>query len=119
MSDISDGIGGMVEGGAPFTKDGIYLAGLIEVHSFLRAAIRGGDTRLIELLFVGKIDLSDLEAMNMLARENLIERPLYMPPWAKDMRYLLAYLSYSTFLNQIDIGQVAERYSNLLGEDTV
>lgn len=42
-----------------------------------------------------------------------------MPPWAKDMRYLLAYLSYSTFLNQIDIGQVAERYSNLLGEDTV
>tara|TARA_B100000678_G_scaffold122607_1_gene102580 strand:+ start:24948 stop:26222 length:1275 start_codon:yes stop_codon:yes gene_type:complete len=111
--------GGMVEGGAPFTKDGIYLAGLIEVHSFLRAAIRGGDTRLIELLFVGKIDLADLEAMNMLARENLIERPLYMPPWAKDMRYLLAYLSYSTFLNQIDIGQVAERYSNLLGEDTV
>lgn len=106
--------GGLVEGGAPFTKDSVYLAGLLEVHSYLRAAIRSGDTRLIKLLFVGKIDLSDLDAMDMLARHSLIEEPRYMPPWAKDVRYLLAYLSYSTFLNQIDLAQVAERYSSLI-----
>lgn len=106
--------GGMVEGGAPFTKDGVYLSGLIEVHSYLRTAIRSGDTRLIELLFVGKIDLSDLEAMDMLARANLINRPKILPPWARDPRYLLAYLSYSTFLNQIDLSKVQARYRGLL-----
>lgn len=110
--------GGMVEGGAPFTKDGVYLSGLVEVHSYLRAAIRSGDTRLIKLLFVGKIDLDDLEAMDMLARLNLIREPKYMPPWAKDARYLLAYLSYSTFLNQIDLGKVHRRYSSLISTDT-
>ncbi len=106
--------GGMVEGGAPFTKDGVYLSGLVEVHSYLRAAIRSGDTRLIKLLFVGKIDLDDLEAMDMLARQNLIPEPKIIPPWARDARYLLAYLSYSTFLNQIDLGKVHRRYSSLI-----
>lgn len=105
--------GGMVEGGAPFTKDGIYLSGLVEVHSYLRAAIRSGNAELIRLLFVGKIDLQDLEAMDMLLSEGLIKAPQFMPPWAKDLRYLLAYLSYSTFSNQIDIRQVAKRYSGL------
>ena len=106
--------GGTLTGGAPFTKDSVYLSGLVEVHSYLRAAIRGGDVRLIELLFVGKIDLEDLAAMDLLAQEDLIQRPQYMPPWARDVRYLLAYLSYSTFLNQIDLGQVADRYSGLI-----
>ncbi len=111
--------GGLVDGGAPFTKDGVYLSGLVEVHSYLRAAIRAGDTRLIELLFVGKIDLQDLEAMDVLAHQELIKRPQFMPPWAKDARYLLAYLSYSTFLNQIDLGQVAARYTDLITAQTL
>lgn len=106
--------GGMVEGGAPFTKDGVYLSGLVEVHSYLRAVVRSGDTRLIKLLFVGKIDLEDLEAMDLLAKQELIPQPKIMPPWARDARYLLAYLSYSTFLNQIDLGQVHRRYSSLI-----
>ena len=110
--------GGMVEGGAPFTKDGVYLSGLIEVHSYLHAAIRSGDTRLIKLLFVGKIDLDDLDAMDMLARENLLKEPAYLPPWASDARYLLAYLSYSTFLNQIDLRKVTRRYKSLIASNT-
>ena len=95
--------GGLIGGGAPFTKDSIYLGGLLEVHNFLRAAVKSGDAAFIRLLFVGKIDLADLEAMKMLKDEGLIDPPRFMPPWATDLRYLLSYLAYSTFLNEINL----------------
>ncbi len=107
--------GGLVGGGAPCTKDSIYLGGLLEVHNYLRTAVRAGDPAFIRLLFVGKIDLADLEAMKMLREQGLIAEPAFMPPWAMDLRYLLSYLAYSTFLNEINLGDVAARYRSLLG----
>lgn len=108
--------GGLVEGYAPFTKDSVYLGGLVEVHSYLRSAIQTGNTDYIRLLFVGKIDLGDLEAMKILSEQNLLSEPKYMPPWAKDLRYLLSYLAYSTFLNEINLDKVASRYESLFNE---
>lgn len=105
--------GGVLRGGAPFTKDTVYLGGLLEVHNFLRAAVRTGDAEFIRLLFVGKVDLADLGAMKMLRAEGLIEAPHFMPPWARDLRYLLSYLAYSTFLNEISLKDVAARYEPL------
>ncbi len=105
--------GGLVEGGGPFTKDSVYLGGLVEVHSYLRSAVRTGETAHIRLLFVGKIDLGDLDAMKILHQEKLINEPRFMPPWANDLRYLLSYLAYSTFLNEINLGDVDSRYQNL------
>lgn len=106
--------GGVLSGGAPFTKDSIYLGGLVEVHNFLRAAVKTGDADLIRLLFVGKIDLADLDAMKMLRTENLVSAPKFLPPWAGDLRFLLSYLAYSTFLNEISLADVVARYETLL-----
>ena len=105
--------GGLVAGGAPFTKDSIYLGGLLDVHNYLRTAVRTGDAAFIRLLFVGKIDLGDLEAMKMLRENDLISEPKYLPPWVSDMRHLLSYLAYSTFLNEIKLDRVAPQYSAL------
>lgn len=105
--------GGVVSGGAPFTKDTVYLGGLLEVHNFLRAAMRAGDPAYIRLLFVGKVDLDDLSAMKMLKEAGLIAEPRFLPPWATDLRFLLSYLAYSTFLNEIDLGDVAARFESL------
>ncbi len=105
--------GGVLAGGAPFTKDSIYLGGLLEVHNFLRAAVRTGDAGFIRLLFVGKVDLADLDAMKMLREEGLIDNPRYLPPWATDLRYLLSYLAYSTFLNEINLKDVVAKYEPL------
>jgi uncharacterized protein (TIGR02421 family) len=107
--------GGVISGGAPFTKDSIYLGGLLEVHNFLRAAVKTGDAAYIRLLFVGKIDLADLAAMKLLSEEGLIHAPRFMPPWATDLRYLLSYLAYSTFLNEINLGAVVAKYEPLFG----
>ena len=108
--------GGLVGGGGPFTKDSIYLQGLLEVHNYLRTAVRAGDAAYIRLLFVGKIDLEDLAAMKFLRDEGLLSEPAYMPPWATDLRYLLSYLAYSTFLNGIDLKSVAERFDPLFAK---
>ncbi|MEQ1932233.1 MAG: flavohemoglobin expression-modulating QEGLA motif protein, partial [Parvularculaceae bacterium] len=101
--------GGLVEGRAPFTKDAVYLQGLLEVHNYLRTAIRKGDAGYIRLLFVGKIDLADLDAMKMLNEAGLLAAPKYLPPWATDLRYLISYLAYSTFLNEISLVDVAAK----------
>jgi hypothetical protein len=77
--------------------------------------VRAGDPAFIRLLFVGKIDLADLDAMKMLREQGLIAEPAFLPPWATDLRYLLSYLAYSTFLNEIDLSHVAARYEKLLG----
>lgn len=102
--------GGRVEGGAPFTKDSIYLGGLLDVHNYLRTAVRTGNATYIRLLFIGKIDLDDLEAMKMLRANGLIGEPRFLPPWVADMRHLLCYLAYSTFLNEIKLDRIAPQY---------
>jgi len=105
--------GGVVGGGAPLTKDVVYLQGLLEVHSFLRAAVQAGDPSLTRLLFMGKFDLADLDAIRLLRDEGLLTEPRYMPPWATDLRFMTSYLAYSVFLNEINLGSVLTRYSNV------
>lgn len=37
-----------------------------------------------------------------------------LPPWISDPRYLLALFSYSTFMNQVDLGRLVEVVQRLL-----
>ncbi|RFB05755.1 flavohemoglobin expression-modulating QEGLA motif protein [Parvularcula marina] len=108
--------GGLVNGGGPFTKDSVYLGGLLEVHNFLRAAVTTGDADLIRALFVGKIDINDIDAVRMLLDEGLISEPQFLPPWVRDLRYLLSALAYSTFLASVDLESVEKRFETLLTE---
>lgn len=106
--------GGLVTGGAPFTKDGVYLEGLLRVHNYLRVVVKSGDVRLVRGLFTGKLDLEDLPAILMLDDAGLLEKPRFLPPWIQDMRRLVTYLSYSRFLNHVDLGVVDERIEAML-----
>ncbi|NVJ49356.1 MAG: DUF1704 domain-containing protein [Gammaproteobacteria bacterium] len=106
--------GGVVSGGAPFTKDIVYLDGLLRVHNFLRAAVKMGRADCIQLLFAGRLDLEDLPVLSYLRALGMCQRPRFLAPWAKDLRYLLCYLSYSSFLNSIDMSKVSAHYRELL-----
>jgi uncharacterized protein (TIGR02421 family) len=108
--------GGVLTGGAPFTKDVVYLHGLLRVHNFLRSAIAARRHDCVHLLFCGKIDLEDLPALALLASEGLLAPPTFLPPWADDMRFLVAYLAYSAFLNRVDLGHVRAHYETLLAQ---
>ncbi|WP_017930761.1 flavohemoglobin expression-modulating QEGLA motif protein [Robiginitomaculum antarcticum] len=95
--------GGVLTGGAPFTKDLVYLNGLLRVHNFLRSVVSLNRADLIRVLFVGKMDLEDVPAIAELIDNKLIETPRYMPRWAKDLRFVVSYLTYSSFLNRIKL----------------
>ena len=107
--------GGVLTGGAPFTKDGVYIEGLLRVHNFLRAVVQLGRVDCLHLLFCGKLDIEDVPALAMLAAEGMCEHPRFLPPWAADLRFLASYLAYSAFLNQVNLSAVRSHYAELLG----
>lgn len=106
--------GGVLTGGAPFTKDIVYLDGLLRVHNFMRSMVATKRTDVLRMLFCGKLDLEDIPVLCELSSMGLCKPAKYLPPWASDLRFLLAYLTYSSFLNKIDLSQVNTHYQDLL-----
>lgn len=111
--------GGVVTGGTPFTKDIVYLDGLLRVHNFLRAVVTAGRSDCLLLLFCGKLDIEDIPVLCELAEMGLCARPAYLPPWAADRRFLLSYLAYSSYLNGVDLGTIRDHYKSLLEHSPV
>ena len=101
-------------GGAPFTKDIVYLDGLLRVHNFLRAAVAAGRSDCLQLLFCGKLNIEDIPVLCELVKMGLCRPPRYLPPWLADRRFLLSYLVYSSYLNSIDLTPIREHYATLL-----
>ncbi len=106
--------GGVLSGSAPFTKDIVYLDGLLRVHNFLRTMVAAGRPDSLRLLFCGKIDIEDLPVLAQLYKLGLCVMPKFLPPWATDIRFLLCYLTYSSFLNEVDLSKVKLHYRQLL-----
>jgi uncharacterized protein (TIGR02421 family) len=106
--------GGVLTGGAPFTKDVVYLDGLLRVHDFLRSLIAAGRADVLQLLFCGKLSLADVPVLCELAEMGLLKAPKFLPPWASDRRFLVSYLAYSGFLGRVRMGKVHERYASIL-----
>lgn len=104
--------GGLVEGGAPFTKDVCYLDGLVRVTNFLRIALVKGQSQFVPLLFAGKIAIEDVPLFERLRREGLVEAPMFLPTWARDLSYLTAFMGYAAFLGESDLGAERRRYED-------
>lgn len=106
--------GGRVEGGAPFTKDAAYLAGLLEVHAFLSVVVRGGFRDEIELLCCGRITLDDVLPLMELRSMGLLRRPRWIPQWLRRWRTLLPEFAFTSFLDGIALARVRDRYADLI-----
>lgn len=98
--------GGLVEGGAPFTKDACYLAGLLHVVAFLNVFVRGGFRDETELLVVGRVDLDDVTALVKLRSLGLLSRPRYLPRWLRRWDTLLPYFAFSSFVQGLDLSRL-------------
>lgn len=106
--------GGLVQGGAPFTKDVCYLDGLLRVTNFLRVALVKGHVDYVRLFFAGKVDVEDVPLFGRLLREGMVSEPRYVPEWARDLSYLTAFMSYSAFLGECDLSVERRRYEDLI-----
>lgn len=106
--------GGVMTGGTPFLKDVVYLAGLLEVATFVRAALAAGRVDCLRMLLVGKIDISAVPALGMLANAGLCRQARYVPPWVADPRTVLASLTWSMFSSRIDLPNVTRAVERML-----
>ncbi|MCC5864052.1 MAG: DUF1704 domain-containing protein [Wenzhouxiangella sp.] len=106
--------GGPIKGGAPFTKDLVYLDGLLRVHDFLRSVVAAGRADILMLLFCGKLDLEDVPVLAELADMGLLDAPRFLPGWASDRRFLVSYLAYSGFLGRVRMAKVEAHYDEVL-----
>ncbi len=98
--------GGAVKGGIVFTKDAVYLQGLIEVHTFLRVAIRDNKPNLVRNLFAGRLTMADALRLDPLFQQGWLIPPIYIPLWASDLRRLAAMMAYSAFITNIKLDKI-------------
>lgn len=103
-----------VTGGSAFTKDTVYLRGLIGVHTFFRWALKQRKLRLCRQLFAGKMTLGDAVRFEPLflagsdGASAVLVPPRWLPRWLSRANGLAGMLAFSLFANRIRLDAVAE-----------
>ncbi|MBI1859693.1 MAG: DUF1704 domain-containing protein [Deltaproteobacteria bacterium] len=95
--------GAPLTGGAPFTKDVVYLGGLLGIYNFLRIAVKTQNHLLIESLVCGRIALEDVTTIAWLRSHGILNPPKFVPKWLENWEALLSFFSFSAYLNHIDL----------------
>ena len=92
--------GGLLEGGAPFTKDISYAKGMVLCFDFLREAVLGGRVDRVPLLFAGKVAYEDVAVLAEHVDDGMVKLPRFLPPPFEDVRGLAVWLAYSSVLGR-------------------
>ena len=95
-----------VTGGGAFTKDTVYLRGLVSVHTFFRRMLREEKLQVCRWLFAGKMTLEDAQALAPLFEAGVLVPPRWLPPWLQRANGLAGALAFSLFANRIRMDQV-------------
>jgi uncharacterized protein (TIGR02421 family) len=115
--------GGDVRGRHVFTKDVVYLKGLVSVHTFFRKAIEHRKIHYPKMLFTGRMALgdvislepfigsypqtgSDSDAQATSSHPFFVQAPEFVPNWVAKRESLAAYLCYAAFTHQIDLKSI-------------
>jgi uncharacterized protein (TIGR02421 family) len=105
--------GGVLDGGAPFTKDACYCKGVVLNYAFVRSAIQHDRVDLVPFLFVGKVAHEDVPVLARRVAEGVVKPPKYLPPMFRDLNGLAIWMAYSTFFSQLGGEAIAEHYARL------
>ncbi len=101
--------GGDVRGRVAFTKDAVYLEGLLLVQTFLRKLIADERPELIPILFAGRLTLGDVIELEPAFRDGFLLPARYVPSWARGLRQLSTFLAYSLVSGRIRLEEVELR----------
>ena len=105
--------GGVVDGGAPFTKDACYCKGIVLNYAFIRSAIQHNRVDLIPFLFVGKVAHEDVPILARRVNDGVVKPPQYLPPMFRDLNGLAIWMAYSTFFTRLGGNAISEYYEKL------
>ena len=102
--------GGVVEGGAPFTKDAAYQRGYCRTFNFLRSALEQRDLDLVRAFLSGKMSVDHAALVRGLTDEGLVTGPAYLPEWFIDVDRLNAIATHSVTMNRFSLPKVSRYY---------
>ena len=105
--------GGVIEGGAPFTKDACYCKGVVLNYAFIRSAIQHNRADLIPFLFVGKVAHEDVPVLARRVTDGVVRPPRYLPTMFRDLNGLAIWMAYSSFFTQLGGEVVSDYYGKL------
>ncbi|MFT5887285.1 MAG: hypothetical protein ACI9BO_000091 [Zhongshania sp.] len=105
--------GGMVEGGACFTKDLSYVKGFVETVNFIRSAILADKPELLPMLFSGKVALDDIPVLYQYQQTGMITPPRYLPPMFRDLNGLYVWFGFSSGMALLDLARIQEHFKIL------
>ncbi|ADV28558.1 protein of unknown function DUF1704 [Pseudoxanthomonas suwonensis 11-1] len=95
-----------LSGGCAFTKDTVYLRGLLGVHTFFRLALQRDRLVLCRWLMAGKMTLDDVVRFEPLFTDGTLAPPQWLPPWIERAGGLAGLLAFSLFANRIRIDRI-------------
>ena len=105
--------GGVIGGGAPFTKDACYCKGIVLNYAFIRSAIQHNYIDLIPYLFVGKVAHEDVPVLARRINDGVIKPPQFVPHMFRDLNGLAIWMAYSTFFTQLGGDAISDHYWKL------
>ncbi len=97
--------GGDVRGGVAFTKDVVYLRGLLRTHAWLHAALSARKLMYPHYLFAGRLTWNDVEELEPCFEEGLIAPPRFEPAWVKNRTELAAWLAFSNLTHSLPVAE--------------
>lgn len=97
-------------GGSAFTKDTVYLHGLLSVHTFFHLALKHNKFHLCRNLFSGKMTLLDTLRLEPYFSNGYIKPPIYLPRWLSRTRGIAGILAFSLFANRIRLDRAEEEF---------
>jgi uncharacterized protein (TIGR02421 family) len=100
--------GAKLTGGGAFTKDVVYLPGLLSVYNFLKFAVKNQNRILVETLVCGRMALEDISTIAWLRTHGIVEPPHYIPDWLKNWEGLLSFFSLTAVFDGLDLSNVQD-----------
>ncbi len=104
--------GGFPCGGIVFTKDGVYLDGLIKIHTLFRWALTTERLDYTHLLFCGRLTIEDIFMLDSCYKEKLISAPKYLPSWYQRIHGLAGSIGFSLITDVIDENELLTYFTN-------
>ena len=98
--------GAPLGGGHAFTKDAVYLRGLIDVHTFFRQSLAQRALPRCRQLFAGKMTLDDVQRFAPMFEAGVIAPPRWLPPWLAHAGSVAGMLAFSLFANRIRLDRL-------------
>ena len=105
--------GGFPDKNILFTKDCVYLDGLMNIHLLFQWAMTHNRLELSHLLFCGRLSLEDIFELEEAYKNQWIAAPQYLPAWYSKIEGLAGSLSFSLLANILPMDLAEQKYEKV------